>query len=43
MRQGFKQFILPACQSDISHLRDITISPAQNIYDLYNRLKPQKK
>lgn len=42
IRQGFKQFILPACQSDISHLPDITISPAQNIYDLYNLLKPQK-
>lgn len=42
-RQGFNQFILPASQSDINHLQDITISPVSNIYDLYSFLKPQKK
>ena len=38
-RQGFKTFILPAAQSDLSHLKGISIIPVKNIYDLYNQIK----
>lgn len=38
-RQGFKTFVLPAAQSNLSHMKNISVIPVKNIYDLYNQIK----
>ena len=39
VRQGFSKFILPAAQSDIKTIRNISIIPVENLYDFYNKVK----
>jgi len=39
VRQGFKQFILPAAQSDIKTIPNIESIPVANLYDFYNQIK----
>ncbi len=38
-RQGFTKFILPAAQSDIKTIPNITVFPVDNLYDFYNKIK----
>ncbi|MCK4835947.1 MAG: DNA repair protein RadA, partial [Candidatus Aminicenantes bacterium] len=38
-RQGFKKFILPANQSNLNHIKNISAIPVKNIYDFYNYIK----
>ncbi len=39
VRQGFSKFILPASQSDIKTIGNISIIPVENLYDFYNKIK----
>jgi DNA repair protein RadA/Sms len=39
VRQGFSKFILPASQSDIKTVPNISIIPVENLYDFYNKIK----
>lgn len=39
VRQGFSKFMLPAAQSDIKTVRNISIIPVENLYDFYNKIK----
>ena len=39
VRQGFSTFILPASQSDIKTINNITIIPVENLFDFYNKVK----
>lgn len=39
VRQGFSKFILPAAQSDIKTIANISIIPVENLYDFYNKIK----
>jgi len=36
IRQGFKQFILPASQSSLTHIKNISIISVANIFDFYS-------
>ena len=38
IRQGFTTFILPSSQSDINNIKNITVHPVENLYDLFNRI-----
>ena len=38
VRQGFSKFILPAAQSDIKTIPNISIIPVENLYDFYNKV-----
>lgn len=42
LRQGFKKFILPSFQSNLDHLKKISIFPVKDIYDFYNKIKEIK-
>jgi DNA repair protein RadA/Sms len=39
VRQGFTKFILPAAQSELKTIADITIIPVENLYTFYNKIK----
>ncbi len=39
VRQGFSKFILPASQADIKSINNISITPVENLYDFYNKIK----
>lgn len=39
LRQGFKKFILPSFQSNLDHLKKISILPVKDIYNFYNKIK----
>jgi DNA repair protein RadA/Sms len=39
VRQGFSNFLLPASQSDIHTVADISIHSLENLFDLYSKLK----
>jgi len=39
VRQGFSKFILPASQSDIKTIGNISVIPVENLYDFYNKIK----
>jgi DNA repair protein RadA/Sms len=39
VRQGFKQFILPASQADIKTAAKISLIPVGNLYEFYKRIK----
>jgi len=38
VRQGFSKFFLPAAQSDIKTIPNISIIPVENLYDFYNKV-----
>ncbi len=42
IRQGFKQFILPASQSSLTHIKNISIISVANIFDFYNHINTKK-
>ncbi len=42
LRQGFNKFILPSFQSNLDHLKKISIFPVKDIYDFYNKIKEIK-
>lgn len=42
LRQGFNKFILPSFQSNLNHLKEISIFPVKDIYDFYNKIKEIK-
>ncbi len=39
VRQGFSKFILPAAQADIKTVNNISITPVENLYGFYSRIK----
>jgi DNA repair protein RadA/Sms len=38
IRQGFKQFILPRSQSNMKYLKTISVTPVNNIHDVFSRI-----
>jgi DNA repair protein RadA/Sms len=41
-RQGFKQFILPASQTNPAPVKNISIFTVENIFDFYNHIGQKK-
>jgi DNA repair protein RadA/Sms len=39
VRQGFTRFIVPASQGEINNLPGATVTPVENLYDFYNKIK----